>query len=496
MSRALAEAMRIVKDGTPRDCLSDSFLALVAASGEIEQAKICQELGCRFKTDFGKRVWTKLVNDVRQKSREYEPTPQRAEWERGLLRKPSKDGIPGPVLLCEHNASMYFENDSEWDGVLGYNEFTAQHAVLKTPPDPLTVPAGGHLQDNHDTQFARWLQIRTNMAWNVDMVRRVTDDYARRNSFHPPRDYLDGLKWDGKKRLATWLFDYAGAGPADASEVVDEKLMAFYAAAGERWMISAVARLRDPGCQVDHMIVLEGGEGLGKSTLVNIIGRGWSGTMSREMDGKSAQEIVASDVWIFELPELATLKGAREVEAAKAFLTNREDIFRPPYGRRVIRYKRQCAFLATVNGDQYLDSAAWEDGKRRVWPIRCCRPFDLSGLELSIDQLWAEADSLYRSGARWHFDRDEDSALIETAKQEQLARVPDNVMSGGFINAAIWVAGNSMENPGSVSVEDVCEHMKISHRERRGLGGEVTKALKNAGWASYQANGGRRYRRP
>lgn len=492
ISEALSEARRIISEKATADIYGDNFIGLVAAAGDVGQAKVRMELQAAFPSskEFRVRDWNKFVSDARVKQRQgSKPWRGSGDWESELLLT-SK----GAVVLCEHNAGLYFENSEDWHKVLGYNEFTAQHAVLKIPPDPVRLIPGNFLEDHHDTQFARWLQIKTGLPWKVEMIRRVTDDFARRNSFHPPRDYLNSLKWDGKNRLETWLFDYAGAmissdkndaSENDPKEVKD--LKEFYSAAGQRWMMSAVARLRNPGCQVDHMLVLEGGEGLGKSSLVRIIAKGWSGTMSRDMTGKSAQELVASAVWIWELPELASLKTSREVEGVKAFLTDVDDDFRPAYGRRVVKHKRGCAFIATSNGDQYLDSAAWDDGKRRVWPIRCTRPFDLSGLAAAIDQLWAEADHRYRAGERFHFDRETESSLIETARDEQASRVPENVLADSYVVAArSCVAIPNAEYPNSVSVAEVLGNMKIPPERMEFFARKCGSCLKSAGWKHFR----------
>lgn len=456
----------------------------------------------KLKAKYGKNLnlthFRAGVKALRTRQRwESEPDKSPDDWEAQLIRKPGSDGAP---VLCERNALLYFENDPAWAGVLGYNEFTAEHAVLGDAPSPVDLKAGDHLKDHHDTLLACWLQVRTGQPWKVEMVRRAVDCFARNHTFHPVRNYLDGLpKWNPEtdpERLKTWLRDYAGAGPSkdgdtaalDGNMTEQDKedakaLEDFIAAAGERTMIGAVARVRNPGCDLHHVLVFEGGEGLGKSMFVKAIGKGWSLVMTGALDGKPAQELVASGVWIWELSELASLKKTSEVESVKAFITNPEDVFRPAYGRRPVRHKRQCAFIATVNGDQYLDSQAWEDGKRRIWPIRCVRPLDLTGLEKVIDLLWAEADYKYQHGYRWHFDREEDKALIATAKREQAARVPENVNQNTFVGAAMeCVERLAGPFPGSASIEEIFQRLEIALEKRRGLRAECGKCLEAAGW--------------
>lgn len=479
------------------------FATAYQSGFEIDANAAERKLKNKFRDEFNLTHFRAGVKTVRRTlSRQTAAAFARSSdgWKRKLIRKAGIDGAPGPVQLCERNALLFFENDPAWEGVLAYNEFTAQHAVLKDPPEPVHLKAGDFLEDHHDTQFACWLQIVTSQPWKVDIVRRAIDCFARDHGFHPVRQYLNSLpKWKpgDPERLKTWLRDYAGVGSAttdsteaapDATQTKEDKADAkaledFIAAAGERWMIGAIARVRNPGCEVHHVLVLEGGEGLGKSMLVRKIGKGWSQVMQGALDGKPAQELLASGVWIWEFAELASLKKTSEVESAKAFITAPEDIFRPAYGHRVIKHKRQCAFIATVNGDQYLDSQAWEDGKRRVWPVRCVRPFDFDGLDAAIDLLWAEADYKYEHGHRWHFDRDDDKDLIATAKQEQADRVPESVNRGTFVKAAKdCVVKSQGAFEGSTSIEEIFVYLEIPLDKRKGLRAECGKCLEAAGW--------------
>lgn len=510
-----ARVDRIVLDADPAQCYDPELarqIALSIDSGEKSEALlIYRRFQDKFKKEFSATLLKTLVTEhINALRRTVAPAPLTG-WESQLVRGPGKDGEPGKILPLEENAALYFR--AHLHQRIGYNEFTAQHAVIAHIVEPFGLAKGEALGDHHDTLFAMWLQRETGAMWKPDVIRRAMDVVAREKTYHPVRDYLDAQRWDGVKRLDTWLFRFAGAGPDEGDEGPTEPvarakftaLQEFISAAGRCWMVSAVARVRVPGSHVHHMLVFEGGEGLGKSMLVQKIGKGWAQAMTGALDGKGAQELVASAVWIWEFAELASLKKSQEVESVKAFISRPDDTFRPAYGHRVITYKRQCAFVATVNNDEYLDSSAWEDGKRRIWPIRCTRPFDLDGLDADtgsgsvIDQLWAEADMLFASGARWHFDRDLDAGLIETAKREQLARVPDNPNAGGYLRAADSVAGLAIGRLAeSCSVEDVLDNMKVLvGRDRGAMARECGKVLKAAGWRIFQASDGkRRYRRP
>jgi predicted P-loop ATPase len=179
-------------------------------------------------------------------------------------------------------------------------------------------------------------------------------------------------------------------------------------------MISAVARIMQPGCKVDHMLILEGPQGAKKSSALRILaGEQWFTDELAEIGSKDAAQQMRG-VWIIEIAELDAISRA-EVSRIKAFLTRIVDRYRPPYERYVIDVPRQCVFAGSVNPDTYLRD---ETGNRRFWPIRC-GSIDLDALRRDRDQLWAEAVARYREGAIWWI---EDRNLIATAQAEQEVR--------------------------------------------------------------------------
>jgi hypothetical protein len=134
-------------------------------------------------------------------------------WSSGLLRSEQT----GKLVACYENASLLLGNSPEWAGVLGHNEFTGGVFVLKPPPVPITAAAESEIEDHFDIEAVRWLERRGLMV-KPDLVRRVVDGIARRNSYHPVRDYLDSLPaWDGKPRIGSWLIDYCGVESGEAN---------------------------------------------------------------------------------------------------------------------------------------------------------------------------------------------------------------------------------------------------------------------------------------
>jgi putative DNA primase/helicase len=203
------------------------------------------------------------------------------------------------------------------------------------------------------------------------------------HAFNPVLDYLDGLKWDGKPRLDTWLINYLSA--------VDEPLNRAF---GRKVLVAAVRRARKPGCKFDNVMVLEGEQNLGKSTVVKIL----AGEYFRDdgevinKSGREVQELI-SGVWLYEMSELVGL-GKREAEHVKAFLSRTHDSARGAWGRMLEDQPRTCVFIGTCNRNDYLSD---DTGNRRFWPVPVGK-IDLEALQRDRDQLWAEANMAEATG--------------------------------------------------------------------------------------------------
>jgi predicted P-loop ATPase len=371
------------------------------------------------------------------------------DWRTRLVRNED-----GRVVAGYENTALYFENSPEWTGVLGYNSFTGGIFVLKPPPPPVTAAVGEELEDHFDTEVSRWFE-RHHLMVKPDMVRAVIEGVARRNSFHPPRDYMEALpEWDGKPRTPTWLIDYCGVESSDSQP--NEYAMA----AGEKFLISVVARIFEPGAKCDSLLVLEGPQGIGKSSVARILAGVWFSDQLPDMYSKDAAMALRS-ILILELAELDVL-NRNEMARAKAFLTVREDRLRLPYGRRMVTFPRQCVFFGTTNSDTWLKD---ETGGRRFWPVRCRGSIDLAGLARDRDQLWAEALHRYRADMTWWFDTPDlvQAAAEETRErhqadpwQEQIARwlaSPEQRRDGHG-----HPVGDFASNEDSVTISDILLH--------------------------------------
>jgi hypothetical protein len=397
------------------------------------------------------------------------------DWRTRLLRSEN-----GKLLPCYDNTALMLENSPEWAGVLGYNQFTGGHFILKTPPPPITTEQGKEIEDHFDTEVVRWLERRGVMV-KPDLVRRVVDGIARKNSYHPVVDYLESLPpWDGIPRINTWLLEYCGV------QSSDENPNHFAMAAGEKFLISAVARVMDPGCKVDHLLVLEGDQGIGKSTVPRILaGDDYFSDQLADMGSKDAA-MQLRGVWIMELAELEALNRS-ETARAKAFFTQQTERFRLPYGHRVVDIPRQCVFIGTTNSDTWNKD---ETGGRRYWPVRC-RSLNLDALRHDRDQLWAEALHAYRCGRTWWL---EDAEIIKEAVEEQRGRYVEDVwqekvMQLAAEQAATPEAGaDSKYVPrGYTAIPEILSRLGMEMaKQDQAAANRVARCLKAGKWERYQ----------
>ncbi len=250
--------------------------------------------------------------------------------------------------------------------------------------------------DNEDDANLRCYLSRE--PWKMEGRDKIYDAYEsmmNNRRFHPIRNYLRGLLWDGNARLDTLFIDYLGASDTELTRAQTRKTF-----------VAAVARVMSPGVKWDYILTLQGGEGIGKSTILKKMGREWFSDSFTNVEGKEAMEQVQRK-WLIELGELTNYKKSSS-EAYKAFLSKTDDTFRPAYGRKIETYPRQCVFFATTNEEYFLKG---DTGNRRWWvievgknnPAKCV----WNGLtDDVVGQIWAEALHYYEAGEALYLPKD------------------------------------------------------------------------------------------
>jgi predicted P-loop ATPase len=302
---------------------------------------------------------------------------------------------------------------------------------------------------------------------------------AKDLTFHPVREYLDALRWDGITRIDTWLSVYLGAEATDYTTAV-----------GARWLMSAVARIYRPGVKADCCLILEGSQGLMKSMSLKTIAGPYFTDEIADLGSKDSA-MQTRGVWIIEIAELDSMTRS-EVGRIKAFMSRSTDRFRPPYCKRLIESPRQCVFAGSVNHDTYLRD---ETGGRRFWPVTCQRIL-IDELERDRDQLWGETVARFRGGANWWLDSAE---LSRAAEREQADRYEGDPWDELTAN---WLKQPSPRDDGmghpvaafsstsdSVTVSDVLNHCigKPQDQWSQSDKNRVARSLHALGWERYRA---------
>lgn len=283
-------------------------------------------------------------------------------------------GSKGRVLSNVANAAVALRSDARWKDTFAFDEMSRRVLIDGQP-----------LCDYGAQRVHEWLQRAGLSQVSLDATHEAISLVAQETVVHPVKNYLDGLTWDGRERVDSWLADYLGAERGDYTRDV-----------GRMLLLSAVARVYEPGCKVDHMPVFEGPQGIGKSTACQTLGGEWySDSLQADVSRKDAS-LHLRGRWILELSELEALNRS-EVTALKSFLTRQEERYRPPYGRHEVYEPRQCVFVGTTNESQYLKDPT---GGRRFWPV-ACGTIHRERLAAERDQLFAEAVVAYRAGQPW-----------------------------------------------------------------------------------------------
>jgi predicted P-loop ATPase len=304
------------------------------------------------------------------------------------------------------NAAIILTHDARWSGALALNERAQRVVLTRTPPAPdhlAGAPGPRDYESTDGTRIAAWLAQEYRARIGAKDAAAAAEAVAEENRFDPVREWLEELEWDGQPRLDTVAINVLGA-----REVYEAEIFA-------KFCIGAVARAYEPGCKVDATMVLEGLEGVGKSTFLESLagGKQYYASIQVDLSSKDAIQYIHGP-WLCDFSEIAAFKKTSNQEALKDFLSRGSDHVRLPYKAIVVDLPRRCVFVATTNEAIYLASRT---GNRRIRPIKCHTVKPLS--EALRNQIWAEARYRYLAGEDVYTINDQDS-LTKALKDREL----------------------------------------------------------------------------
>lgn len=378
-------------------------------------------------------------------------------WKQSL--ETTKDGLPKATL---NNCKLILSQFAGRSGFVGRNEFAANDFYLCDVP--WRSKKGDAVTDADIHRIRFYCAETVGIEFPDHMVNQTLMEIADTNRFHPVRSWLKSLVWDGKPRIDTWLKDHAGAeGPKEYLEAVSRKVL-----------IAMVKRVFEPGCKFDYVVILEGLQGIGKSTLLRkLAGDDWFSDASLVIGDKDAVLTMQSK-WLIELGELSSMRKA-ETDQLKAFITQTTDRIRAPYGKRVEEFPRQCIFVGSTNNEEYLPDLT---GNRRFWPVKC-HAIAFDGISAVREQLFAEAVQFYQWGEPLYLD---DVGVETLARAEQAKRE----FTDEWLSTVADIVNGEMFPRGGFEIKDVAKRMDQmgAHRMEQQTIQRIARCLKQLGCVS------------
>ena len=338
----------------------------------------------------------KLTFQAPEAPQEYSGTDYDLSW----LSKLTKDGN-GKYEKTINNAVVVLENDPLLKGRIVTDEFASCGMILgRVPWDQREEKR--RWKDVDDAGFYRYVEVFYGLTGREKLDNALMIVSAQ-NRINDVKQYLQGLTWDGVKRLDTLLSDYLGAEDTAYTRAVMRKSLC-----------AAVGRAVTGGIKYDYMPIFTGPQGIGKSTFLRILGKDWFSDSLTTFEGKEAAELIQG-TWINEIGELSAFTK-QETQVIKQFLSKTDDIYRAAYGRRTDKYPRRCVFFGTSNDSEFLKDAT---GNRRFWPVDVgVHPAKKSVwglLPLEADLIWAEAYLYWTMGEPLYLPKE----IEDLAKDQQ-----------------------------------------------------------------------------
>ena len=364
-----------------------------------------------------------------------------------------KDGsVEGTI----NNAITILENDKKFKNKIAMNDFSK---YLEFVNDKGEKEEWANVDDSRLRYYLEKHYGFTHRANLEDALDIVSDNHK----YHPIRDYLTKLEWDGTPRLETLFMRYLGVADTELNRAITRKTLT-----------AAVKRVMHPGCKFDYVLTFYGGQGAGKSSIIRKLSEPWFSDSLNKVTGKDAMESIQG-VWIVEMAELAAANRS-EVEDTKHFVSKVDDYYRVPFYKRPQKFLRQCIFMATTNRMDFLKD---DTGNRRFWPLTVnINKAEKRWSELSTDeinQIWAEAFVYYQKGEKLFLPQHLENEVNETQKshmqempyQEEIESYLSKPITENWYDLDLtarldWLNGNELPD---VDYGLECERDRVSVKE-------------------------------
>lgn len=365
---------------------------------------------------------------------------------------------------CRENVIYILHGHPAWRGALAADTFARR--IVATRDTPLGHKRGEPWTPKDYTRLGMWMWENESITIRrIETMAEGVGHVAEATRIHPLQDWLNDLQWDGEARIDAWLATYLGCAQGEYSLKV-----------GRYFLLNMIRRAFMPGCVMRSVLVLEGAQNIGKSTIARLLASPWFSDTPFRVGDKDAYQVLQGN-WVYEISELDAFSRS-EASAVKAFVSSTKDRFRAPYEREVADHPRQVCFIATTNAREYLKD--WT-GNTRFWPMRCGARIDLEGFASVRDQLVAEAVTIYRAGglaAVTYPDAAEDERLFEPERAIRMSVHP------WFGIVAKYLRENT--DIKSVTVSDLlgeCFKMSAAEMGRDAQAEQrVGRALQKLGW--------------
>jgi putative DNA primase/helicase len=418
------------------------------------------------------------------------PVEEAGTWRDALIKSPKGAPLPvrdNVVLALDGRAlpsGGWLPGAPEVAGLISYNEFTNDvHKMRATP----WGTSAGVWEEVDELELGNWLSRE---HWLPPMSRQTLEEavsmVARRHRHHPARERIEALRgtWDGTPRCGSWLADCCLKGGHAGAAVPLQK---YLARVGTWVLMAVVARVLTPGCKFDYMLILEGGQGLGKSTLARTLGMDWFADTGLVLGDKDSYQNLQG-VLVYEWGELDSLTRS-EVTKVKQFISSQKDRFRASFDRRPKDYPRQVVFVGTTNESHYLTDPT---GNRRFWPVRVTRQIDLDWMRANMDQLLAEALQYVEAGERFHPNQAEQVALFDDQQRE---RAVENALESAIRrylydeHQKLGLTGTNGSLVDEITLSDLLSALGITvDKQTQVMTKQASAALSRLGWERGRAS--------